>query len=256
MNKKVFNYTVPVIILICLSAVIICGCRLFNYYRDIRKISDENAEIRSEIAIADSSAHDSETDMLSRFKTLYGENSDLAGWIKIDGTDIDYPVMQSDSTAPEFYLNHSFYKEPSTAGTPFLDYRCSISDASDNLIVYGHNMKSGLMFHPLILYTDYEFLQKNRFVSFSTLYSEDIYEIFAVFKYDLTNEQDTEFNIVRHVDYDNPAQFSEFIDYAVRASLHPIYETPAYGDRLLTLITCEYSSNDSRLVVVAKPADS
>ena len=255
MNKNLFKYTVPVIILICLSAVLFCGYRLFGYYREIRKTSEENDEIRLESGSADPNDQDSESGMLARFKNLYEQNSDIAGWIKIDGTDIDYPVMQSDSTAPEFYLNHSFYKEPSTAGTPFLDYRCKITDASDNMIVYGHNMKSGLMFHPLILYTDFQFFEANRFVYFSTLYSEDVYEIFAVFKYDLTNEQDTEFNIIRYVDYDSPDRFSEFIDYAVSSSLHPIYETPAYGDRLLTLITCEYSSNDSRLVLVAKLVD-
>ena len=252
MNNKSFfpKACALTLMLICLSAVLICGYRLFGYYMDINRVSRETQRLR------DIRLEDTSLSVLSEFESLLAENTDTVGWLRLAGTAIDYPVMQSSADDPEFYLTHNFKKAPDPSGVPFLDYRCNIyhspDNTSDNLILYGHNMKSGLMFHDLTRYEDFDFWSENKIIYFDTLYFQDSYEVFAVFKYDLTSAIDSEFNIIKHVDYSNAADFDEFISYVKGVSLHATDNTASYGDKLLTLITCEYSSDDSRFVVVAK----
>ena len=79
---------------------------------------------------------------LPQYQALYTQNSDLAGWIQIDGTNINYPVMQSKHD-PDFYLKHNFEKADSPHGCPYVQANCDLQTPSDNILVYGHNMKDG-----------------------------------------------------------------------------------------------------------------
>lgn len=90
-------------------------------------------------------------DFLPQYQALYAQNSDLAGWIQIDGTNINYPVMQSKHD-PDFYLKHNFEKADSPHGCPYVQANCDLQTPSDNILVYGHNMKDGTMFSDLLQY--------------------------------------------------------------------------------------------------------
>ena len=90
-------------------------------------------------------------DFLPQYQALYTQNSDLAGWIQIDGTNINYPVMQSKHD-PDFYLKHNFEKADSPHGCPYVQANCDLQTPSDNILVYGHNMKDGTMFSDLLQY--------------------------------------------------------------------------------------------------------
>lgn len=88
---------------------------------------------------------------LPQYQALYTQNSDLAGWIQIDGTNINYPVMQSKQDS-DFYLKHNFEKADSPHGCPYVQANCDLQTPSDNILVYGHNMKDGTMFSDLLQY--------------------------------------------------------------------------------------------------------
>lgn len=172
--------------------------------------------------------------------TLYEQNNDLIGWIKIDGTNINYPVMLG-----EYYLKHNFKKQYSDYGTPFV-----IGGITDNTIIYGHNMKTKTMFYDLTRYSDIEYYKKHKYIEFSTLDSKSTYEIVCVFKTIAYSNQG--FDYTKYSNFNTPDDFNIFTEKCSNLALYNTEMSVEYGDKLITLSTCEYSRNNGRFVVVAK----
>lgn len=183
-----------------------------------------------------------------KFAELYEQNNDFVGWLSIPDTLIDYPVMQT-KDIPNYYLYRNFNKEYSRYGTPYLQENCDISK-SDNLIVYGHNMKTKMMFYDLSLYKDISFYEEHKFVYFDTQESKQTYEIFAVFKTIAYSSNSFQYNTFVNASDEN--DFREYVKTCKSLSLYDTGLSAEYGDKLLTLSTCDYSTKDGRLVVVAK----
>ena len=181
-----------------------------------------------------------------KYGTLFEQNPDFVGWIFIDGTSINYPVMQSPDN-PDYYLKHSFEKTWSDYGVPYLDEACVIGQ-SNNLVIYGHHMRNGSMFCDLDHYTDSDFCAEHPIICFDTLSSFGEYEVIAVFRYNTNWE---EFRYDRYVAMDEKA-FVSFIEQIHARELYSTGKSAEYGDELLTLSTCEYSYKNGRLVVVAR----
>ena len=180
---------------------------------------------------------------------LYAKNNDLIGWIKIDNTSLNYPVMQT-KDRPEYYLQRNFNKEYSSYGTPFLAEEWNL-DTSENLIVYGHHMKNSKMFGILENYKKKQYYDNHKIIKFYTLDGEiKKYEIFAVFKTKLY-ESNT-FKYYQNIELDSQEEYSEFIKKCCSMSFYNTGIIPNYKEKLITLSTCEYSAQNSRLVVVAK----
>ena len=118
---------------------------------------------------------------LPQYQALYAQNSDLAGWIQIDGTNINYPVMQSKHD-PDFYLKHNFEKADSPHGCPYVQANCDLQTPSDNILVYVHNMKDGTMFSDLLQYKREFFWEQHRIIQFDTLTAQAEYTVMAVFR--------------------------------------------------------------------------
>lgn len=179
---------------------------------------------------------------------LYQKNNDLKGWIKIDGTNINYPVMQNN----QLYLNKNFYKNNSSYGTPFLADYCDIN-TSDNLIIYGHHMKNGKMFANLEKYKDFNFYQNHKIVLLYTLQGnstlENKYKIISCFK---TTADENGFKYYLFSKANSKEDFNEYVKKCKELSFFNIEATAQYGDKLITLSTCEYSQKNGRIVVVAK----
>ena len=110
--------------------------------------------------------------ILPQYRELYKQDTDIVGWIKIGGTEIDYPVMY---TADDFYLSHGFNKEASKSGVPFIDKRCSVEPFGTNTIIYGHHMKNGTMFGKLFHYQQLNFIVEHPVIQFDTLYQLGAY---------------------------------------------------------------------------------
>ena len=187
--------------------------------------------------------------ILLQFQALHAINNDMIGWIEIPGTEINYPVVQSRYEA-NFYLRKNFYKEKATCGTIYVREACDVFRPSDNVTIYGHNMRNGTMFADLHLYEEKDFWQNNKYIYFDTLYEYHTYEIFAVFI--STADLDVGFKYHIFDDADNAAEYDEFVSTCKELSLYDTGITPQYGEKLITLSTCDKSIDNGRFVVVAR----
>ncbi|MCM1235478.1 MAG: class B sortase, partial [Ruminococcus flavefaciens] len=142
--------------------------------------------------------------MYENLQKLYEENNDLAAWISIEGTDIDYPVMQCEDD--EYYLHHDFYGNEDKYGCLYIRNRANIND-SDNFIIYGHNMQDGTMLGSLDSYTEESFYLEHPLISFYTLSDEYTYEIIAVFLSQVYNEDDDTFKYYQFYEADTEEDF-------------------------------------------------
>lgn len=193
-------------------------------------------------------------EVLDEYKNLYNSNKRLIGWLKIDDTKIDYPVMQT--TNNEYFLNHNFNQQSDRNGALFLDKDCDVLEPSTNLIIYGHHMKSGNMFGTLDKYSSEEFYKEHPVIQFDSIYEKGTYEVMYVFRSKIYSEEDVVFKYYQFIDAGSEQEFNSNMQEMAPMSLYDTGVTASYGDRLLTLSTCDYYVDDGRFVVVAKRVGS
>lgn len=189
-------------------------------------------------------------EVLDEYKNLLIVNKRLIGWVKIDDTIIDYPVVQTDDN--EYYLTHNLNQQYDKNGTIFLDKDCSVLKPSTNLIIYGHHMQSGRMFGNLDYYQDEEYYRKHPLIQFDTIYEKGTWQIMYVFRSRVFNEEDITFKYYQFIDAASELEFDSNMKEMAALSLYDTGVTAEYGDRLLTLSTCDYRESNGRFVVVAK----
>ncbi len=192
--------------------------------------------------------------IFEKYNTLFNDNNDFFGWIKIEDTVLNYPVMYTPNN-PEYYLNHSFNKEKSFSGVPFLDG--SWLEGCGNYIIYGHNMKNGTMFQTILNYEDKKFFEEHPIIKFDTLYETGEYEVVGSFYSEIFYEDQK--NVFRFYSYKDVSDFNtynEYIDNVKKISLYDTGITPIYGEDLLTLVTCSYNTENGRFVVVARKIEN
>ena len=211
-------------------------------YRHLVELAEQSAENETAQPV-----QPQEPTMLARYEALYRENDDLVGWIKIDGTNINYPVVQS-KDAPNFYLKHDFEKNYTDYGCPYAQQNCDVQAPSDNVVLYGHNMKDGTMFCDLTNYKSESFWAQHRTIQFDTLTQKNEYTVIAAFK----GEASELFAYNAFVDAETPEEFDAYVAAVKELALYDTGISAAYGDKLITLSTCEYSFENGRMVVVAK----
>jgi sortase B len=193
-----------------------------------------------------------ESEVLFRYRSLYSINSDMVGFIEIPGTAIKYPVVQSLSQA-NYYLRRNFYKQSATCGSIYVREACDVFKPSDNITIYGHKMTNGTMFADLHKYKKQSFWEDNSQIYFDTLTEYHTYEIFAVFQTEAN--QGNSFNYHLFDDASTEAEFDQFVKSCKALSFYDTGITPTYGDKLITLSTCDKSLEDGRFVVVARRID-
>ena len=199
---------------------------------------------------ADENIEKKEPEVLEDYKTLLNMNKDLIGWLKIADINIDYPVMQSGDN--EYYLRRDFDEEYDKNGCLFLDYQCDILSGNTNWIIYGHNMQSGKMFGQLDKYSDEEYYKAHPKFEFDTIYEKGVYEIVYVFRSKIYNEDAVVFKYYQFIDANSEVEFNSNMTEMEKLSLYDTGITPKYGDKLLTLSTCDYLENNGRFVIVAR----
>jgi sortase B len=199
-------------------------------------------------------------EILDQYADYYAQNSDMVGWVKIDGTAIDYPVVQYVDN--DYYLDHNFDKQKSSYGAIFMDYTVPLTSRkqANNMVLYGHNIMGGTYFAKVSDYLPmkvggiYYYIQHPT-VEFDTIYAEGVYKIFAgIF---INTEE-------KHGDvypYNTKRMFSnkaEFYDFMVNIMDRSVFYTDVdveYGDQILTLSTCYYpfgESVDTRFAIFAR----
>ena len=186
--------------------------------------------------------------MLPEFAELYLRNNDIVGWISIDGTAVNYPVMQN-SAYTDYYLYLDFDEVYSRHGCIYVREKCDVFTPSDNVVIYGHRMGDGTMFNALLDYTDKAFYDAHPIISFDTLLERHTYEIVAIFATDVYADS---FAYHTFVDAENKEQFDDFMENCLSRAYYDTGVRATYGDKLITLSTCEYTHANGRLVVVAK----
>lgn len=254
MKKKICIILIVVfVILFGTSTYSIC-----DYYHQANEQSelyDSLAEVveqaQAESEPTEEIPYDEEKSILPEYAELFLQNTDMVGWIHVTDTNINYPVMHTPNT-PDFYLKHGFDKGYTDYGCPYVQEDCDVMEPTDNVIIYGHHMKNGSMFADLEKFKNEDFYKEHRTLSFNTLTDKCEYEIVAVFKTVVYTDDPSAFKYYRFVNADTPEQFCEFIAKCKELSLYDTGVGAEYGDKLITLSTCEYSRTNGRLVVIAK----
>lgn len=230
-----------IVVILVLAAIFAVSTYIFvSDTLDDKKQTDEFVSIAQ--AVEDSGQCSD-----NKYADLYAQNNDFIGWIKIDDTVIDYPVMQS-KDSPNFYLDHNFNKEYSRFGVPYMQENSNLQ--SDNIVIYGHNMKNKSMFNELTKYKDKDFYNAHRYIQFDTLSEQRKYEVICAFK--TVAYTSNGFQYYSFVNANTEEDFSAYIEKCQAFSFYDTGVNAEYGDKLITLSTCEYSQNNGRFVVVAK----
>lgn len=184
---------------------------------------------------------------LEGYALLKEENADLAGWICIPGTNINYPVMQSPGR-PDYYLKHGFDKSPDNHGLPYLADGCELSEDCSNRIIYGHHMRDGTMFASLQKYEDEEYFMEHPVIQFDVPDEASDYKVVGVLKACAFQGKDSMFELAAAKGQEG---YEAYIDAVKSRSFYDTGVTASYGEPLITLITCEYSQKEGRLLIVA-----
>ena len=189
-------------------------------------------------------------EVLEEFKDLLNINKRLIGWVKIDDTNIDFPVVQTVDN--EYYLTHNLYQEYDKNGTIFMDADCDVLKPSTNLILYGHHMRSGKMFGQLDRYEKESYWKEHQYIQFDTIYEKSTWQIMYVFRSKVYSQEEIVFKYYQFIDANGEQEFNSNMQEMAAMSLYDTGVTAEYGDRLLTLSTCDYEEKNGRFVVVAK----
>lgn len=271
--NKVKKYFVRAIYISLAISAIAASAYIARYYYDIyiaRKQSDllngisikDNLIIERQAFIEDEiSSNDTEnvdntattqvTERMLQLEQLQKENPDIIGWIEIENTNINYPVLQGSDNS--FYVSHNYKKEKNISGAIFLDSSYVWEPPSSNLLIYGHNNQNGTMFEDLLKYKSKRFYEDHPVIRFTTNNEDAYYEIFSVFESQVYYKSQTDvFRYYYFVNAKNEKEFYEYVQNAKNASLYNIGIKPEYGEQLMTLSTCAYHTKDGRFVVVAK----
>lgn len=204
-----------------------------------------------------------ENKILPEFIKTYYHNKRLIGWIRMDGTDIDCPVLQSIENY-DFYLTHDLDDNESEQGCIILDPDSEIGigtketgylegyEPSTNQLVHGHNMKSGTMFGALDYYAKESFANAHPYIYFDSLYEHRTYEVLLAFYSKVYPEDE---NVFKYYNFNQANTPKEFDDWLSEIQALAIYERDvqvAYGDEMITLSTCAYQEENGRFAVVGR----
>ncbi len=188
------------------------------------------------------------------YKDAYLSNPDMAGWLIVPGTVIDYPIMWTPEDE-NYYLYRGFDKKDNKNGCLILDTDSSLNPITTNLIIHGHNMKSGAMFGNLTDYEKKAYYEDHKEI---ILYSPECrrkYEVIAVFRSQVFKKTDDVFKFYKFFQADTEEEFQDFYENIKALSLYDTGVTADFGDRFITLSTCVYHVTNGRFVVVAKETD-
>ena len=254
MVKKVL----PLITLLCVAVMVVAVSMIVGEVKDRQKEIDDFdklSELVVDVAVSDETQNTTDpknSEINTELETapvvstrnlapLFEKNADCIGWVYIEGTAVDYPVMHTPDE-PQRYLRKNFDKEYSTAGVPFLKGKCTME--CDNLVIYGHNMKNGTMFSDVTQYRNKDYRTEHPVIEFETSEGMKQYTVFAVV-YVKNNDGWYDFHTA-----DNETEFNKKIEAIKHRALYDTGITPQYGQQLLTLSTCYGATKSDRIIVI------
>lgn len=246
-KKIIFRRLIMIILII---TFVLSSIYIIKYFYDKNK-DKQYDNVLENTTIDEEQITEYKTERMLQLEELQKENSDIIGWIEIEDTNINYPVLQGKDN--EYYMTRTYKKEYSKDGSLFLDKDYNWDIPSTNLLIYGHNNSNGNMFEDLEKYQKEDFYKTHPTIRFTTKEEDVEYEIIAVFLSRVYYK--SEKNVFRYyyfINAETEAEFNEYVENAKKASLYDTAKTAEYGDGLMTLSTCSYHTEDGRLAVVAR----
>lgn len=239
-NKKKLTLIRNIIFLILICTLVYSGSKIFKWYKENKNSNKIVEEINRAVVEKENEEDQYKVD----FNMLKEQNDETVAWLKVNGTNIEYPVVKT--TDNSFYLTHSFDKSNNSAGWIFVDCRNKIDGTDKNMVIYGHNRRDGSMFGSLknVLDANWYENEENRNIIFCTAEGESVYKVFAIYQIEAEEYYIT-------TDFQDDAQFEEFVTNIKKRSVKEFGEDVSKGDTILTLSTCA-NNNKYRVVVHAK----
>ena len=245
LNKK-YNIIAGVLVTLCVVGTWFVLNKIFN-----EDVKDRKNEVQTEVSPSPIPTVTPPV-MIPELVPYYQKNPDTIGWLKIEGTPIDNPVMFTPDDN-EYYLNKDFDKNASKHGTLYIDVNSRISQPNTNIIIYGHNMKDDTMFGSLSEYDNVSYYNAHPTITFNTLYEKGTYEIFGAFYARVLNQLDTtSFRYYKYFGAETEEEYNRFIDYVKSVRQYDTGVETKFGDRFITLSTCSYHVKKGRFAVVAR----
>lgn len=251
-NKKFnANYIYNTIIVICIILILysviniilwqknnIDNSNLIKQVSEITPVTETSSVVINENLQIEKKSYD--------FTELLNQNPDTVGWIHLNNTDIDYPVVKAQDN--DFYLTHAFDKTYNAAGWIYADYRNRCDDTDTNLIIYGHNRLNDNMFGTLenVLSNPWLSDENNHYIHFSSINKSHIYSIFSAF----ICTSDDSINYLR-TGFSSNADFTQYINDLKKLSSYDFNVNLTEDDKIITLYTC-HGLNNERLIVCGK----
>ncbi len=244
-NKRYKKVILNIIIyMILLFVLIYSGIKILKWYKDKTNNNKISEQIKSTVIVEDKNEDENKEEYTVDFDKLKEQNNETVAWIKVNNTNVEYPVVRS--TNNSFYLNHSFDKSKNSAGWIFADYKNKFDNTDKNIVIYGHNMRDGSMFGSMknILNTDWYENEENANITLFTENEKCIYKVFSV--YEIESE-----DYYIKTEFSNENEFEKFIETLKKRSIKDFNIDVSKDDNILTLSTCA-NNNKYRVVLHAK----
>ena len=240
-KKAILNL---VIYIMLLSILLYSGIKIYKWYKDKTNNNKIAEQIRDTVIVEEKNEDENKEESKVDFNKLKEQNSDAVAWIKVNNTNIEYPVVKGSNNS--FYLNHSFDKSNNSAGWIFADYRNKFDNTDKNIVIYGHNMKDNSMFGSLknILNSDWYDNEENTNITLYTENEKCIYKVFSIYKIESEDYYIT-------TEFENDKKFEQFVNTIKKRSIKEFNTDVSKDDNILTLSTCA-NNNKYRVVLHAK----
>ena len=240
-KKAILNL---VIYIMLLSILLYSGIKIYKWYKDKTNNSKIAEQIKHTVIVEEKNEDENKKEYKIDFNKLKDQNNETVAWIKVNNTNIEYPVVKG--TNNSFYLNHSFDKSNNSAGWIFADYRNKFDNTDKNIVIYGHNMKDNSMFGSLknILNSDWYDNEENTNIILYTENEKCIYKVFSIYKI-----ESEDYYIKTEFSDDN--NFEQFVNTIKKRSIKEFNTDVSKDDNILTLSTCA-NNNKYRVVLHAK----
>ena len=244
-NKRYKKVILNIIIYMILIFVLIySGIKIFKWYKDKTNNNKIAEQIKSTVIVEDKNEDENKEEYTVDFNKLKEQNNETVAWIKVNNTNVEYPVVRA--TNNSFYLNHSFDKSKNSAGWIFADYKNKFDNTDKNIVIYGHNMRDDSMFGSLknILNSNWYNNEENTNIALYTENEKYIYKVFSIYKIESEDYYiKTEFS--------NDNEFEKFIKTLKKRSIKNFNIDISKEDSILTLSTCA-NNNKYRVVLHSK----
>lgn len=240
-RKAILNLVIYIMVL---SILLYSGIKIYKWYKDKTNNNKIVEQIRDTVIVEEKNEDENKEESKVDFNKLKEQNSDAVAWIKVNNTNIEYPVVKGSNNS--FYLNHNFEKSNNSAGWIFADYRNKFDNTDKNIVIYGHNMKDNSMFGSLknILNSDWYDNEENTNITLYTENEKCIYKVFSI--YEIESE-----NYYIKTEFSDDNNFEQFVKTIKKRSIKEFNIDVSKDDNILTLSTCA-NNNKYRVVLHAK----